>query len=288
MTDTLLDLSGTLPTEYIELLALVKETADRQQIPLLLIGATARNLILRYAHNIEIKRLTKDIDFGVTVNSWSRFQQLKKQLLATGKFKETKFPHRLIWQSEIEIETDFVPFGKLESPPGQITWQEDEFEMSTVGFAEAMESLIRVKLDEGLILNVVSLEGLALLKIISWGDRPTERERDAKDLWLVMNEYLKFNDEQLFGDTAEHADLLEDEDFDYTNAGARMLGRNISRIASETTCNIALSILAEDNRRSGIYVLTEVIKRAERSFDREDEVLTMWRELLQGISERVD
>lgn len=151
-----------------------------------------------------------------------------------------------------------------------------------------MGNAIQIKLVEDLTLNVVSLEGLVLLKIISWGDRPSERERDAIDLWLVMNEYLNLGyDEQLFGEVATHADLLEGEDFKYTRAGARILGRNVCMIASKTTRETVLSILAEDNRRSGIYVLTEVINRAERSFDREDEILAMWRELLKGIRERV-
>src|SRR6202051_403547 len=49
-------------------------------------GATARDLILVNVHGLRPGRATRDIDFGIAVESWEQFARLKELLLATGEF----------------------------------------------------------------------------------------------------------------------------------------------------------------------------------------------------------
>jgi predicted nucleotidyltransferase len=55
-------------------------------------------------------------------------------------------------------------------------------------------------------INFVSLAGLAILKIVSWNDNMARRNKDAKDLLLLMSKYLNVgNHERMFD---KRADLL--------------------------------------------------------------------------------
>ena len=71
---------------------------------------------------------------------------------------------------------------------------------------------------------------MALMKIISWNDRYSERDRDAKDLALLRRTYLDAGNVEHLNN--EEADLVEKEDFDYVRAGARLLGRDIAVITN--------------------------------------------------------
>ena len=84
---------------------------------------------------------------------------------------------------------DLVPFGDLEEVSGQISWPPDfSIVMSTVGFREAYNNSEEVRIADDLIVRVVSLAGLALMKIVAWDER--RFERDAEDLGLIMRHYL--------------------------------------------------------------------------------------------------
>jgi predicted nucleotidyltransferase len=50
-------------------------------------GATARDLILVNVHGLRPGRATRDIDFGIAVESWDQFARLKERLIATGDFQ---------------------------------------------------------------------------------------------------------------------------------------------------------------------------------------------------------
>jgi predicted nucleotidyltransferase len=54
-------------------------------------GATARDLILVNVHGLRPGRATRDIDFGVAVESWGQFAGLKDALVATGYFASERF-----------------------------------------------------------------------------------------------------------------------------------------------------------------------------------------------------
>jgi predicted nucleotidyltransferase len=80
---------------------------------------------------------------------------------------------------------DIVPFGALADEYRRISWPpEHEVFMSIVGFKEAYECSITVRLssDPELNVKVPTLPGLALMKIISWHDKYPERRKDAEDL----------------------------------------------------------------------------------------------------------
>jgi len=49
-------------------------------LPLLLIGAAARDLLLSHVHGIELQRATEDTDLALAVPDWERFLNVREAL----------------------------------------------------------------------------------------------------------------------------------------------------------------------------------------------------------------
>ena len=77
----------------------------------MVVGGSARDIVLHYGHGAPVRRATDDIDFGVQVPSWSAFEVLKAELQEKG-FKESGAAHKLISPSNLQL--DIVPFGEFE------------------------------------------------------------------------------------------------------------------------------------------------------------------------------
>lgn len=275
----LLDLREKLPANLIEMLRAVSSVSQELGISSFVIGATARDLILSFGFNIKTNRATKDVDIGVAVPDWSSYEQLRHSFLQSGNFIETRIEQRLIWNAEKgRIILDIVPFGAIESPKGQVVFPPDgAFVMTTHGFSEAEKQTIEVILTDNLTVKVVSLAGLGLLKLVSWVDRPYERERDAQDLWFVMKNYLDAgNEERIFAENSRHLDLLENFDVELT--GARLFGRDVAELLKDETRQILQKALSEDDMNGGIYQLTAIISRFTHRLEPDDEsIITVWR-----------
>lgn len=187
MIDISLDLSNKLPSEQVNIIRQVVHAAENQGLRLFIVGAQARDLLLQHAYDLPVHRATNDIDFGIVVESWDEFTRLRDALIASEKFQSHKtMRQKLVHESGLLV--DLVPFGDLEKPSGQIAWPPDfSVVMSTVGFREAYDNSIEVRIADDLIVKVASLAGLALMKIIAWDDR--QFERDAQDLALIMKHY---------------------------------------------------------------------------------------------------
>lgn len=287
MSDTSLNLQKSLPEQNIAIIKLVVEAAEKLRIPLFIVGATARDIIFAHVFEVKIYRETADIDFGVAVESWSQFEQIKGELIGPNKFRiDEKVSHRL-WHGfrETEMKIDFVPFGELESPPGQISFPPDgSFVMTTDGFNEAYQNSIPVTLAENLKIRVVSPAGLAVLKFISYHDKPHLRIRDLQDIYFVLKNYLEIiNEDRLYHDL----DLMAEEDFDLRTVGARLLGRDMQELLIHQTKSIILKMLSEEERQ-GLTHLAEIIDRSERLLgDRLLEIIEMLRQLKKGILEKI-
>ncbi|MDT7806361.1 MAG: hypothetical protein QOJ70_174 [Acidobacteriota bacterium] len=193
--------------------------------------------------------------------------------------------HRLL-SDELSAIIDLVPFGEIENPKGVVAWQPDfTTRMSTLGFREAWQTSVRVRLAEDLEVAVASPAGLALLKLVAWDDR--HYQRDAQDLGLLLSTYIDAgNAERLYGEQAEHADLLDDPEFDYEHASARILGRDMAMIMSGESRSIIERVLAEEMNEVGqLRMATEMTSGAHFRGETE-RALIMLRQLRQGVKDR--
>lgn len=172
MSNISFDLSGKIDRQTVEALSAVKRSADSLGISFFIVGASARDYILKHCYGIEPPRMTTDIDLGVEVASWDQFSKLRETLEATGKFSpDAMEPQRLHFDS---VLIDIVPFGPIAGETRRIAWPpEHEIFMSMVGFKEAYEYsvLVRLSTDPELDIKLPTLPGLAIMKIISWREK---------------------------------------------------------------------------------------------------------------------
>lgn len=287
MSDTWLNLQKQLPEQNIKIIKAVVTAAEKLEIPIFIVGAIARDIIFGYVYHVKIYRETTDIDFAIAVESWKQYTTIKKQLIETANFRQdNKVDHRL-WhgQNDDEMKIDFVPFGDLESPPGQIAFPPDgDFVMNTNGFKEAYENAWFVKLTADTKIRVVSPPGLVILKFIAYHDKPHQRVRDLQDIWFVMKNYLEIiSEDRLYNDY----DLMNDEDFDLRTVGARFLGRDLQRLLTVQTKAVIVKLLS-NNENQGLTHLAEIIDRSENLLrDRLPEIIENLRQLKRGIDDKI-
>jgi predicted nucleotidyltransferase len=82
-----------LPRGIVPLYRAIDTAAKALNMPYLVIGAMARDLVLVYGFDARIERGTRDVDFGIQVDSWDDFQNLKRALIEQG-FTTTREPVR--------------------------------------------------------------------------------------------------------------------------------------------------------------------------------------------------
>jgi predicted nucleotidyltransferase len=65
MSDTLINITGKLDQPTIELFIAVNEVMVNADAGYLVVGASARDLVLHFGYGTRIDRATSDIDFGI-------------------------------------------------------------------------------------------------------------------------------------------------------------------------------------------------------------------------------
>lgn len=274
-----LDLVGKVDPARERVLRDVAEAAATLGIPFFVVGAFARDLILELHYGLPVQRATNDIDFGLRVNSWEEFAHLKTALIQTQTYRADPHQRQRLHSSTGEI-LDIVPFGGVEEAATRtIRWPPERvIEMNTFGFTEAYQQSLCVRLATDLEVQVSSLAGLALMKLIAWQQR--RQAKDAKDLQLILTRYLQAgNLERLYAEV--NADLLvEDQFVSLDLTGARLLGRDMAMLLSAASKQKVLDILADSTLLIG--------SMAGGSFDPEEAMTTAQLRLemlAQGIAE---
>jgi predicted nucleotidyltransferase len=194
-----------------------------------IIGATARDMIMD-AHGEKSGRTTRDLDIAVAVSDWSKYQKIEAGLTNLPKFKkDISQKQRFIYDGIYHL--DIVPFGNIMKEDDKIFWPPDEqMAMSVLGFSEVDSKTLEIEVDEHLKLNIASLAGIFLLKIVAWNDRNATGNKDADDLGFILRNYFTINENRIH---ELHSDLYDDTDFAIITAGAHLMGRDIAHILKD-------------------------------------------------------
>jgi predicted nucleotidyltransferase len=196
----------------------VQLAAEGLDVELLIVGAFARDLHLRYGYNLAPLRQTEDIDIALAVPTWAAFIALRERLLADFGFaQDPGIQHRLRYrQQSFTLPIDIVPFGELERSDRTIAWPPSGDEvMDVFGFREARVSAIMMTLPGNVVINVVSLAALTILKLTAWQARHYQAPRNHDRLWDQFSSWAESED-------------------DYEIAGARMLGNDAGALLDAT------------------------------------------------------
>ena len=287
-----LDLSEKIDSFIVDLFDSIANIAGSLDTPFFIIGAIVRDMILTDFYGIHTARKSNDIDIGVSVSDWDQYTKLREALIATRDFEPTtEGRQRLKYKGSLRI--DLIPFGAISNPNHSFSWPpEHQIVMNTLGFEESYDNSLFVRMREEPLLeiNVATLAGLVLLKIISWKDKYPERTRDAKDLKLIIRYYLDAgNSDRLFEEELDIIDDLKQRgEADYMKAAARLLGRDLVAISNPKTIKRLIEILDEETGDRDRYVLAEDMIDDRSAFSAEfEENLELLEELRSGILERL-
>jgi len=154
--------------------------------------------------------------------------------------------------------------------------------MNVAGYREALAAAPPVEIQPGFVVRVVSLPGLAILKLFAWADRGAGDPRDAIDLVMLLRQYSEAgNEDRLYGAEIE---ILETLRYDLGLAGPRLLGRDAARITEPTTRNQILALL-DDARRWGKLLgdMARAFRGAEDPIAKAEALIVQFKEGLREI-----
>jgi predicted nucleotidyltransferase len=277
------DISGKIEASLIAALAETNNVIASLAVPFIVVGATARDIILEQCYGVSSIRRTLDIDLAIRIQDWKDYENVSKALLSTGKFIKARQAQRFSYK---EVDIDIVPFGPIADADHRIFWPpEHEAVMSTFGFEEAYNSAITVRLsnDPPLDLKIPTIAGLAVMKLVSWREKYPERGKDAEDLFFLMKNYETpdIRSRLYESETA----LLKEEGFDTCLAGIRLLGRDMAEMSGPDTLARIVDILFEGTSDRMDHAL---IVQMKRPFDDFDDILEKVEKLKKGILEARD
>ncbi|HCM35426.1 nucleotidyl transferase AbiEii/AbiGii toxin family protein [Chryseobacterium sp.] len=190
------------------------------------IGATARDIVMEI-HNEKSGRLTHDLDIAIAINDWNQYAEIEKGIVALENFKkDANQKQRFIYKGSFQL--DIVPFGNIMREDDKIFWPPDEqVAMSVLGFPEAKNDIIVVKIDEEFEINIISLAGIFILKIVAWKDRYLRGNKDADDIGFILINYLNIYEEKAID---KYDEIYETDNFSTITAGAKLLGDDLFHI----------------------------------------------------------
>jgi len=235
-----------LDPTLLQVLRAVAEEVEGASIDYMLVGATARDILLTHVFDLPAGRATYDVDFAVAVASWAQFERLKAGIIARQGFtSDHAAAQRLYYEdgsTTHRYPLDLVPFGAIAGDQGAIAWPPDmAVVMSVVGYAEVLASAEEVEFAPGLVGRVASLPGLAVLKLIAWSERGRNNPKDAHDLLQLMSNYGAAGNEARLYDS--EYPLLEAADHDPELAGACLLGKDVARLVSAETHVVMIELI---------------------------------------------
>jgi predicted nucleotidyltransferase len=235
---------------------------NEKDIHFYVIGATARDIIMQL-HNEKSGRATHDLDIAIAVDNWDRYKEIEEGILSLDGFtKDSHQQQRFLYLEQFQL--DLVPFGEVMKQDDKIFWPPDEsVAMSVLGFNEVATTTHTVAIDEETSIQIASLAGIFLLKLVAWSERNIETKKDADDIGFIIRNYYSINEDRIVKD---HNDLYED-DFDTNTAGARLIGRDLKEILmNEISKEKILSILIKEKEGEEESVLVNQILETHKYY----------------------
>jgi predicted nucleotidyltransferase len=215
-----------------ELLEALERGFNKFSIDFYLVGATARDVWMRGAHDTLPGRATSDIDFGIMIKDIDQFDDLMDYLVNTEGFVSShNNAFVLIWKDKYKTQVDLIPFGELEHE-GIVTVRGTGMtNLSVEGFKEVFYFASEEVETGDQKFKVCTLAGIVILKLIAWDDSPEWRREDIGDIADIIKNYFHFNSEAIW---ENHSDLFTD-DPKLDEIAAKYLGREIGIIIKSST-----------------------------------------------------
>jgi len=218
-----------------EMLQAISAILQQHNADYYLVGAMARDIQLSANENCKPARATNDVDLAVMLNHEDQYYAITDQMIASGDFEPSEIkPFKFFYKQSIEL--DILPFGEIET-------EERRFELSRYtilsmdmsGFREAFPFANAIQVTHNIMLNVCSLEGLVVLKLIA-GNDDISRTKDITDIEQLLTVYYVLNFNDVFNNYIDITDMYNTDIPAYPQlVSARVIGRKMSVITTAYT-----------------------------------------------------
>ena len=250
----------------------IQRAAARLGVPVFIVGAVARIILLENVHGLTAGRATTDVDFAFALDDWPQFQAIKNLLLENSKFNASqRVAHRLYFRHSEQghsYKVDLIPFGGVETSENIITWPPDmDIMMNVAGFSDALAAAVPVEVGPGIEISVASLPGIAILKLFAWADRRQENSKDALDLLALLRSYHEAGNVNRIYEEARALAALEIVGYDLELAGAWLLGNDVAAMASAATLAQLEPLLNGPTRAPLIEDMARALKGRDDAMD---------------------
>lgn len=263
----------------VELLRKLTVSFNRMHREFYVIGATARDIILKQVVGSESKRRTMDLDIAIAIPNWETFAEVQDVLVADGFEKSRDFKQRFYYR---EYELDIVPYGNVAKDNDIIYWPpEEDIAMSVKGFDEVLSNSITVSIDNEFSVKIASLHGLFVLKLDAWVDRNLVTSKDAEDMSFILQNYFMAN-----MDRGIHSEVYDWEDFQEYVAGAYWIAFDIANLLKKEHLTYYIDIIKGELKKEEESRLINQIVENTRSLNY-DTIRKAWQMIVDVLQDAV-
>lgn len=263
----------------VELLRKLTVSFSRMHREFYVIGATARDIILKHVVGSESKRRTMDLDIAIAIPNWETFAEVQDVLVADGFEKSRDFKQRFYYR---EYELDIVPYGNVAKDNDIIYWPpEEDIAMSVKGFDEVLSNSITVSIDNEFSVKIASLHGLFVLKLDAWVDRNLVTSKDAEDMSFILQNYFMANI-----DRGIHSEVYDWEDFHEYVAGAYWIAFDIANLLKKEHLTYYIDIIKDELKKEEESRLINQIVENTRSLNY-DTIRKAWQMIVDVLQDAV-
>jgi len=243
-----------------DVLSVFSQAAESVGASWLVVGATARILLLENIYGLPQGRATKDVDFGVQVGDWEQYKALCERLKKQGADSTARKPEKR-FKTKQDMFFDLVPYGGVEDGKGRVFWPPDEDDVMTVsGFNSAAKVAIKVVVNKQIIVPVISPCGLCELKLFAWEERHKQQpEKDAQDIaYIIRHIEALYPADKLFSD---YMPAVETADYNIPQAGIFQLGADMAKMLTDEEKQLLSTLVENELAQQGDSVLCRELQR---------------------------
>lgn len=215
-----------------ELFEILEEQFQTLSIDFYLIGAVARDIWLTALHGIPPGRVTRDLDLAILLADEEQYQLLRQRLLDTGRFSASR-GNAYTLQFDDGRAVDLLPFGAI-GMEGAV--KVSGFGLTDIridGFEEVYETGTAIVTVDGKGYRVCKLEGIVVLKLIAYDDRPELRHKDILDISFILRHYFDIAETEIY-ERHNDSDVFKENGFDMVKAATRVMGRQMQAIINRS------------------------------------------------------
>ena len=162
----MLDSSSSIEPDIVlaaHVLDTLNTAASAAGVEVLVIGATARNILSAGLFGRLPERATRDVDIAVAIPTWQAYQRLTENLNPCGG------PHAFTVEiSGVPIAVDIVPYGGIEDPDRTVRLP-DEHTLHVLGLREAFNAAQVARLPGDVHVRVPTVAANLRKRRLTWG-----------------------------------------------------------------------------------------------------------------------